>query len=43
MGIGTRVQYTEVPIAAGNVISDGKDSWDTDTRPFANSTRTRIL
>lgn len=23
MGIGTRVQYTEVPIAAGNVISDG--------------------
>lgn len=24
MGVGTRVQYTEVPIAAGNVISDGK-------------------
>jgi hypothetical protein len=24
MGIGTRVQYTEVPIAAGNVISDGE-------------------
>lgn len=23
IGIGTRVQYTEVPIAAGNVISDG--------------------
>ena len=23
MGIGTRVQYTEVPIAAGNVISNG--------------------
>lgn len=23
MGIGTRVQYTEVPIAPGNVISDG--------------------
>lgn len=23
MGIGTRIQYTEVPIAAGNVISDG--------------------
>jgi len=23
MGIGTRVQYTEVPIATGNVISDG--------------------
>lgn len=24
MGIGTRVQYTEVPIAPGNVISNGK-------------------
>lgn len=24
MGIGTRVQYTEVPIAPGNVISDGQ-------------------
>ena len=24
MGIGTRVQYTEVPIAPGNVISDGR-------------------
>lgn len=23
MGIGTRVQYTEVPISPGNVISDG--------------------
>jgi hypothetical protein len=23
MGIGTRVQYTEVPIAPGNVISNG--------------------
>jgi hypothetical protein len=26
MGIGTRVQYTEVPIAAGNVISDGMNT-----------------
>jgi Xaa-Pro aminopeptidase len=24
IGIGTRVQYTEVPIAPGNVISDGR-------------------
>lgn len=23
MGIGTRIQYTEVPLAAGNVLSDG--------------------
>lgn len=23
MGIGTRVQYTEVPISAGHVLSDG--------------------
>lgn len=23
MGIGTRIQYTEVPISAGNVLSDG--------------------
>lgn len=23
MGIGSRIQYTEVPIAPGNVISDG--------------------
>lgn len=27
MGIGTRVQYTEVPIAPGNVISDGMFPW----------------
>lgn len=24
MGIGTRVQYSEVSLSAGNVISDGK-------------------
>jgi hypothetical protein len=23
MGIGTRVQYSEVPLSVGNVISDG--------------------
>ncbi|CAG8931799.1 unnamed protein product [Penicillium salamii] len=27
IGIGTRVQYTEVPIAAGNVISDGSHTF----------------
>lgn len=27
MGIGSRVQYTEVPIASGNVISDGTVSF----------------
>ena len=32
MGIGTRVQYTEVPIAAGNVISDGMNARDLEIR-----------
>ncbi|PWY75183.1 hypothetical protein BO70DRAFT_296262 [Aspergillus heteromorphus CBS 117.55] len=30
MGIGTRVQYTEVPIAAGNVLSDAEPGYYED-------------
>lgn len=42
MGIGTRVQYTEVPIAPGNVISNGK-AYLTQTHSEADCYRTRIL
>jgi hypothetical protein len=34
MGIGTRVQYTEVPISAGHVLSDGSIPHPQFTNPF---------
>lgn len=43
MGIGTRVQYTEVPLAPGNVISNGKSSQLSPHRPSADCYRTRVL
>lgn len=30
IGIGTRVQYSEVQLSAGNVLSDGEPSSSTD-------------
>lgn len=35
IGIGTRIQYSEVPLSPGNVISDGKKC--------VQSARTRVL
>lgn len=44
MGIGTRVQYTEVPLAAGNVISDGlSTSSCVSSSTLTVAHRTRIL
>lgn len=43
MGIGTRVQYTEVPIAPGNVISDGTIPLLTWLVSLADNYRTWLL